>query len=153
LLDKFTQHVTVSVLDPGFSHGGGIGSGSDIGRGTRVPGPKTAWPPIAKYRLSQFPSLSMMFLVGGETPVYHYRVESDGYEDAPDSPASPHGGRDSYRAEYLANFSLYPSLKKRPDAYPDVRLVWLGAESYPAQLAAKIDERRKLFLATRASER
>jgi hypothetical protein len=132
VLDKFTQHLTVSVLDPGSV--GGVSGGAQ-GCGSGFGSSKDGWPPIVKYHLTQFPARSAMFLVGGETPVYYTVYD----------PGCAQGDRDRYRAQYLVTLFRYVSSANSLDAYPDARVEWQDPATYPGQVAAAIGEQRKFF--------
>jgi len=64
LLSKFTQHLTVSVVNSGFGSGFG-GGGSECG--FSMAAPKSGWPAVGLYWLTQFPEripwLTATFLI------------------------------------------------------------------------------------------
>lgn len=149
LLSRFTQHLTISVVDGGM--GGGIGGGGSE-CGFWLAAPKEGWPPVGLYRLSQFPERmptreAPTFLVGGETTVYYLRIETGNYDNPPDVPGScDDGNRDYYRAQYLnklMEFSSFPQITLDP--YPYVTIVWKGATDYKQQLLEAVEERRTKF--------
>jgi hypothetical protein len=144
LIDRLTQHVTVSVVGRGPL--GVTIYDPAIGCGIHAPAPKKGWPLVARYRLTPYPWPSETLLVDGETPVYYWRTEPGDPDNPPDSLSFCYDGdRDRYRAQYLARLLPYSPLAKRLNAYPDVRLEWRGGAGYRRQLAAAIEERRTLF--------
>ena len=86
LLQKLTQRVDVFVVNGGFGSGSG-GGGSECG--FSLGAPKSDWPPVGLYKLTQFPEriprLDTQFLIGGETPVYYWRAEPGNYDNPPDA--------------------------------------------------------------------
>jgi len=147
LLSRFTQHLSVSVVDPGVGSGSG-GGGSECGFSLR--GPKPGWPAVGLYQLTQFPErmtgLTATFLVGGDTTVYYWRVEPGNYDNPPDVPGScDDGNRDRYRAQYLAKLMQVSCPQVDLDPYPQLRIVWNGAIHYREQLIAAVEEQRARF--------
>jgi hypothetical protein len=147
LLTRFTQHVTVSVVDAGF--GGGSGGGaSECGFSLRAP--KAPWPSVGLYLLTQFPErmagLTATFLVGGDTTVYYWRVEPGNYDNPPDAPGScDDGDRDRYRAQYLTRL-MEPSFPPMSiDPYPRISIVWKDEADYRQRLLATVEEQRTEF--------
>lgn len=146
LLSRFTQHITVTVIDPGV--GGGFGGGSsECGFSLRAP--KQGWPPVGLYDLTQFPDrltgVTPTFLVGGETTVYYMRVEPGNYDNPPDASGDCNdGNRDTYRAQYL-NKMLDSSSGISLDPYPQVSIVWRNEGQYRQQLTAALEEKRARF--------
>jgi hypothetical protein len=147
LLGRFTQHLLVSVYDPG--QGGGFGGGgSECGFSLRAP--KAGWPPVGLYLLTQFPGritwLPATFLVDGETPVSYWRAEPGNYDNPPDVPGyCDEGNRDRYRAQYLNKLMEFLT-RTRLDPYPQVRIEWKDADRYRQQLMAAVEEQRAAFL-------
>jgi len=147
LLSRFTQHMTVSVVDGGF--GGGVGGGgSECGFSSRAP--KQGWPAVGLYLLTQFPErmpgLAATFLVGGEAIVYYWRAEPGNYDNPPDLPGScDDGNRDRYRAQYLTKLmeSSYQRISLNP--YPQITIVWKNQDQYRRQLIAAVEEQRTRF--------
>jgi hypothetical protein len=147
LLSRFTQHITVSVFDPGHG-GGGAGGGSECGFSLRAP--KARWPSVGLYLLTQFPErmpgLTATFLVGGDTTVYYWRVEPGNYDNPPDAPGScDDGDRDRYRAQYLTRLmeSSFPRMSMDP--YPQITIVWKDEADYRQRLLAAVEEQRTEF--------
>jgi hypothetical protein len=147
LLSRFTQHITVSVFDPGHG-GGGAGGGSECGFSLRAP--KARWPSVGLYLLTQFPErmpgLTATFLVGGDTTVYYWRVEPGNYDNPPDAPGScDDGDRDRYRAQYLTRLmeSSFPRMSMDP--YPQITIVWKDEADYRQRLLATVEEQRTEF--------
>ena len=147
VLNRFTQHLTVSVVDTGIGGGSG-GGGSECDFSHR--GPKAGWPPVGLYQLTQFPErfphLASTFLVRGETSVYYWRVEPGNYDNPPDEPgACDDGNRDVYRAQY-ANKLLADSFPRiNLDPYPHITVEWHGESDYRQELSAVVEQQRKLF--------
>jgi hypothetical protein len=147
LVSRFTQHITVSVFDPGV--GGGIGGGgSECGFSLRAP--KEGWPPVGLYLLTQFPErmprLSATLLIGGDTAVYYWRTEPGNYDNPPDAPgACDDGNRDRYRAQYLARLMDPTFPRISPDAYPQVYIEWRSETDYRQRLLAAVEEQRAEF--------
>jgi hypothetical protein len=147
LLGRFTQHMAVSITDPGVGSGsGGGGSECSLGLGP----PKSGWPPVGLYQLTQFPEripdATVTFLVGGQTPVYFQRTEPGAYDNPPEGPGYCYDGdRDQYRADYLNKLVdlCYPQINLSP--YPQVVIVWDGEADYKQQLMSAIDEQRTLY--------
>lgn len=153
LLSRFTQHITVSVFDPGRG-GGGAGGGSECGFSLRAP--KALWPAVGLYLLTQFPErmpgLTVTFLIGGDTTVYYWRVEPGNYDNPPDAPGScDDGNRDRYRAQYLTRLmdSSFPRISLDP--YPQVTIEWKGETDYRQRLLAAVEEQRTEFRRALAS--
>jgi hypothetical protein len=147
VLRKFTQHMIVSVIDPGIGSGS-AGGGSECGFSSRAP--KTGWPPVGLYQLTQFPErmpqLRATLLVRGETSVYYWRVEPGNYDNPSDALGGcDDGNRDLYRAQYLNKLaeSSFPRISL--DAYPRASIEWHGASSYEERVIAAVEEQRKLF--------
>ena len=153
VLGRFTQHLTVSVFDPG--RGGGFGSGgSECGSWSRTP--KTDWPSVGLYHLTQFPErmpgLTATLLAGGETTVYYWRVETGNYDNLPDSPSAHNdGNRDQYRAQYLAKLMRTAFPRISLDPYPQITIEWKDAAGYREQLLAAVAEQRTEFRRALAS--
>jgi hypothetical protein len=147
LLSRFTQHMTVSVVDPDV--GGGVGGGgSECGFSLRAP--KPGWPAVGLYQLTQFPErmprLTATFLVGGDTTVYYWRVEPGNYDNPPDVPAScDDGNRDWYRAQYLTKLMEVSFPRISLDPYPQITIVWNGEIHYRQQLITAVEEHRARF--------
>jgi len=53
VLNRFTQHLTVAVLDPAHVGGGGVGGGSECGLYNESV--RANWPPMGLYYLSRYP--------------------------------------------------------------------------------------------------
>jgi hypothetical protein len=147
LLSRFTQHVTVSVFDPGHGGGGG-GGGSECGFSLRAP--KALWPAVGLYLLTQFPErmpgLTATFLIGGDTTVYYWRIEPGNYDNPTDAPGScDDGDRDRYRAQYLTRLmeSSFPRISLDP--YPQTTIEWKGEADYRQRLLAGVEEQRTEF--------
>jgi hypothetical protein len=147
LLSRFTQHITVSIFDPGLG-GGGAGGGSECGFSLRAP--KALWPAVGLYLLTQFPErmpgLTVTFLIGGDTTVYYWRVEPGNYDNPPDAPGScGDGNRDRYRGQYLTSLmdSSFPRISLDP--YPQVTIDWKGETDYRQRLLAAVEEQRAEF--------
>jgi hypothetical protein len=141
LVAKFTEHLKISVWDPG--RGGGM-SGGDSECGFSLRAPKRSWPPVGLYHLTQFPEripwLSATFLIGGETPVYYWRDEPENYDNPPDARvACDDGNRDEYRAQYLIKL-LPPFPRIALEAYPHVTLEWRDDILYQQQFATAIEK-------------
>jgi hypothetical protein len=141
LVARFTEHLQISVWDPGFGGGTG-GGGSECGFSLRAP--KRGWPPVGLFQLTQFPDripwLSTVFLIGGETPVYYWRAEPGNYDNPPDvRGACDDGNRDEYRAQYLMKL-VPPFPRIALDAYPNVRLEWRGDILYQQEFAAAVEK-------------
>lgn len=153
LLSRFTQHMTVSVHDPGFGSGYG-GGGSECGFSARAP--KSGWPPVGLYLLTQFPETfsyyNATFLVGGDTPVYYWRVALGNYDNPSENPGACHdGNRDEYRAQYLNRMMRNPRINLNP--YPQVSITWKGEVNYRQELVAAVEEQRTVFHRVLASLR
>jgi len=147
LLTRFTQHVTVSVVDSGFGGGSG-GGGSECG--FSLQSPKARWPPVGLYLLTQFPErmprLTATLLAPGDNAVYYWRAEAGSYDNPPDAPGScDDGDRDRYRAQYLTRLlnSSFPRMST--DAYPRITIVWKGEPDYRQRLLAIVDGQRAEF--------
>jgi hypothetical protein len=150
LLSRFTQHLTVSVVDAGM---GGLsgGGGSECGFSMRAP--KASWPAVGLYILSQvpqrLPSVNATYLVDGDTPIYYLRVEPGNYDNPGDDPAyCDDGNRDQYRAQYLAKLMANASPQLKLDPYPFATIVWKGEADYSQQLLATVEQQRTLFRRT-----
>jgi hypothetical protein len=145
LLSRITQHITVSVVDRGV--GGGVGSGgSECGFSPR--GPKSGWPAVGLYWLTQFPErmpgLPTTFLVDGDTTVYYWRVEPGNYDNPPDlSGSCDEGNRDGYRAQYVNKLMGFSDIKL--NAFPYETIEWHGDASYKQQLLAAVEKQRATF--------
>lgn len=142
LLTRFTQHLTVSVVDAGFGGGSG-GAGSECGFSLRAP--KARWPAVGLYLLTQFPErmpgLAATFLVTGDTTVYYWRVETGNYDNPPDAPGScDDGDRDRYRAQYLTRMMESSVPPMSGDPYPQRTIVWKDAADYTQRLLAAVEE-------------
>jgi len=139
-LGRFTQHLKISIWDPG--RGGGESEYRDT-CGLSPNGPKPGWPPVGLYDLTQFPerfpASAAILLASGETPVYYWRAESGNYENPPDARVRcDDGDRDEYRAQYLTRLLGYVPL--RLVAYPTVQIRWLGGallQPEPAEIVEK----------------
>jgi hypothetical protein len=149
LLDRLTQHLTVSVFDPGQGAGGGIGGGGSE-CGFSAAAPKSGWPSIGLYQLTQYPErmpwLTAAFLVGGRTPVYYWRSAPGNYDNPTGDPGTcDDGNRDVYRTEYLNQLlgGVFPPIVL--EAYPHASIVWSGATTYQQQINAVLEQRRNLF--------
>ncbi|MFL6304578.1 MAG: hypothetical protein ACJ72H_13655 [Candidatus Sulfotelmatobacter sp.] len=147
LLSRFTQHVTMSVVDGGFGGASG-GGGSECGFSLRAP--KARWPFVGLYLLTQFPDRmqgqTATFLVSGETTVYYWRVEPGNYDNPPDTPGScDDGDRDRYRAQYLSRLMESSFPRMSIDPYPQVTIVWKGEADYRQQFLAALQEQRSEF--------
>jgi hypothetical protein len=147
LLTRLTQHVTVSVVDVGFG-GGSAGFGSECGFSPRAP--KAHWPSVGLYLLTQLPErmpgLTATFLVGGDTTVYHWRVEPGNYDNPPDDPGfCDDGNRDQYRAQYLTRLMESSSSRISLDPYPQMTIEWKGETDYRQRLLAIAEEQRTEF--------
>ncbi|MDT8070536.1 MAG: hypothetical protein ROO76_20415 [Terriglobia bacterium] len=145
LLERFTQHVEVTVTEPGSATGGGVGSGSECMNFTRSP--KPGWPVVGTYYLTQFPerfpSPTETFLISGPTDVYYLRLEAGNYDNPPDDPgACNDGNRDQYRAQYLNKLAESYCLNDAANAYPHVAIEWSGGSGYARQLRAALEHRR-----------
>jgi hypothetical protein len=147
LLTRFTQHMTVSVVDAGHIGGFG-GTGSECGFSPRAP--KAGWPGVGLYHLTQFPErmpgLTATFLVGGETTVYYWRIEPGNYDNPPDFPgACDDGNRDQYRAQYLTELvgPSFPRISLNP--YPQITIEWKGEADCRQRLIAAVEEQRAEF--------
>jgi hypothetical protein len=148
LLRRFTQHVTVSALDPGYGVGSSGAFGSECGFSMRAP--KAHWPAVGLYQLTQFPerltSVPATFLVGGDTPVYFLRTAPGNYDNPGDVPGGCNDGdRDVYRAQYLAKLMDSASARVNLDAYPFVSITWHDEADYKERLLAALEEQRALF--------
>lgn len=153
LLSKFTQHMTVSVFDRGFGGGAGGGS-SECGFSLRQP--KTGWPPVGLYHLTQFPEripwLTTTFLVGGPTMVYYWRLETGNYDNPPDDPGRcDDGDRDRYRAQYLAKLLEFSFPQIPLDSYPEIIIEWQSENQFRQRVLMAVEEQRDNF--RRAVER
>jgi hypothetical protein len=120
LLARFTQHLTIRVVDAGIG-GYSAGGGSECGFSMRAP--KASWPAVGLYILTQFPErlpgVQAIFLVGGDTPVYYSRVEPGNYDNPGDAPGfCDDGNRDQYRAQYLVRLLANSSPQIKLDPYP-----------------------------------
>ena len=147
LLAKLTQHMTVSVVDSGFGGGSG-GGGGECGFSLRSP--KTGWPPVGLYQLTQFPEripwLTTTFLVDGPTAVFYLRSETGNYDNPPDDQGACDGGdRDHYRAQYLTK--LLPTYPGQPllDPYLDVTIQWKGQADFQQQVLTAVQGWRNAF--------
>ncbi len=143
LLQKFTQHIDVFVMERGFGSGSG-GGGSECGFSLR--GPKTGWPPVGLYQLTQFPEripwLETQFLIGGETPVYYWRAEPGNYDNPPDTPGHcDQGDRDKYRAQYLNKLQEGSFPRVMLEAYLRIGIEWHGNVIYRKELNAAVEEK------------
>jgi hypothetical protein len=153
LLSRFTQHLTVSVVDAGVG-GFSAGGGGECGFSMRAP--KASWPAVGLYILSQvpqrLPSVNATYLVGGDTPVYYLRVEPGNYDNPGDDPGyCDDGNRDQYRTQYLAKLMANSSPQIKLDPYPDARILWKGETDYRQQLLATVEQQRTLFRRTVAA--
>jgi len=147
LLTGFTQHLTVSVVDAGFGGGSG-GGGGECGFSLRAP--KARWPSVGLYLLTQFPErmpgLTATFLVGGDTTVYYWRVETGNYDNPPDDPGSCNDGdRDRYRAQYLNRLMESSFPRMSIDPYPHRTIVWKDEADYRQRLLSSVEEQRTGF--------
>jgi hypothetical protein len=85
--------------------------------------PKTSWPAVGLYVLTQFPArlpgVKAIFLVAGDTPIYYLRFESGNYDNPGDAPGfCDDGNRDQYRAQYLVRLLANSSPQIKLDPYP-----------------------------------
>lgn len=147
LLNRFTQHLTVSVVDAGMG-GFSAGGGSECGFSMRAP--KASWPAVGLYILTQFPErlpgVKATFLVGGDTTVYYLRVEPGNYDNPGDAPGfCDDGNRDQYRAQYLARLMANPSPQLKLDPDPYATIAWKGETDYSQQLLATVEAQRTVF--------
>ncbi|MCU1284154.1 MAG: hypothetical protein JWO13_504 [Acidobacteriales bacterium] len=146
LMGSFTQHLTISVFDHGM--GGGIGGASSCCGGGSLP--KSGWPQVGLYYLTQFPErmgLPVTFLVGGKTPVYFGRLEHGNYDNPSDIPdACNDGNRDDYRAEYLNQFLQSPSQSINLSAYPTTSIAWRSEAMFKSDLIAAVKDEQAKFL-------
>jgi hypothetical protein len=147
LLARFTQHLTISVVDAGIS-GYSAGGGSECGFSMRAP--KASWPAVGLYVLTQFPErlpgVKATFLVAGDTPVYYLRVEPGNYDNPGDAPGfCDDGNRDQYRAQYLARLMANCSPQIKLDPYPYATIAWKDDTDYRQQLLATVEAQRSLF--------
>jgi hypothetical protein len=147
LLSKFTQHLTVSVVDTGMGGFSG-GGGSECGFSMRAP--KASWPAVGLYLLSQtpqrLPGVNATYLVGGDTPVYYLRVEPGNYDNPGDDPGyCEDGNRDQYRAQYLAQLMANASPQIKLDPYPYATIVWKEETDFRQQLLTTVERQSTLF--------
>jgi hypothetical protein len=147
LLSKFTQHLTISVVDAGMGGFSG-GGGSECGFSMRAP--KASWPAVGLYILSQvperLPGVNATYLVGGDTPVYYLRVEPGNYDNPGDDPGyCDDGNRDQYRAQYLAKLMANASPQIKLDPYPYATIVWKEETDFRQQLLTTVEQQRNLF--------
>jgi hypothetical protein len=147
LLARFTQHLTISVVDSGMS-GYSASAGSECGFSMRVP--KASWPAVGLYVLTQFPErlpgVKAVFLVAGDTPVYYLRVQPGNYDNPGDAPGfCDDGNRDQYRAQYLARLMANSSPEIKLDPYPYATIAWKDGTDYRQQLLAIVEKQRTLF--------
>jgi hypothetical protein len=147
LLARFTQHLTISVSDGGMG-GFSASVGSECGFSMRAP--KTSWPAVGLYVLTQFPErlpgVKAIFLVAGDTPVYYLRVEPGNYDNPGDAPGScDDGNRDQYRSQYLATLMAISAPQIKVDPYPYATIAWKGDIDYRQQVLAIVEEQRSLF--------
>jgi hypothetical protein len=145
LLSRFTQHMTVSVVSPGYAPGYNMGWGSECS--FSLAAPKTGWPAVGLYWLTQFPErfhgLKATFLVDGQTPVYYWRKELGNYDNPPDLPGyCDDGNRDRYRAEYLKKLTQFAYPAIFVDPYPQVSITWKDDADYRNQLIAAVEKQR-----------
>jgi hypothetical protein len=146
VLSRFTQRTTVSVVDRGF--GGEVGGGSECGFSLRQP--KTGWPLVGLYHLTQFPeripSVTAAFLVGGPTAVYYWRVETGNYDNPPDDPGGcDDGDRDRYRAQYLAKMLEFSFPQIPLDPYREITIEWRNEDQFRQQVLTAVEEQRDHF--------
>jgi hypothetical protein len=111
--------------------------------------PRQGWPQVGLYLLMQFPDrfqgLTATFLVGGDTPIFYYRVDPGNYENPPDDPGyCAEGDRDRYREKYL---DKHVSVL----AYPGVALVWTNDQRYKQELIGAVQQAYAPFLNAVAS--
>ncbi|MGA8026410.1 MAG: hypothetical protein WB992_04640 [Bryobacteraceae bacterium] len=147
LMDRLTQHVSVSVWDPGLGGGSG-GGGSECGFSLREP--KMDWPPVGLYQLTQFPGripwVTATFLIDGPTPVYYLRAEPGNYDNPPDSPGYCYDGdRDQYRAQYVTKLLQFTFPKISLDPYPLISIEWRDEINYAQRLSAAIEQQITAF--------
>jgi hypothetical protein len=146
LLARFTQHVTISVVDSG-TRGYSASAGSECGFSMRAP--KASWPAVGLYVLTQFPErlgVNVVFLVAGTTPVYYLRVEPGNYDNPGDAPGfCDDGNRDQYRAQYVAALMANSSPQIKLDPYPHATVVWKDDTDYRQQVLAIVEAQRTLF--------
>jgi hypothetical protein len=147
LLARFTQHLTISVVDAGMGAYSAI-AGSECGFSMRAP--KTSWPAVGLYVLTQFPErlpgVKAIFLVAGDTPVYYLRVESGNYDNPGDAPGfCDDGNRDQYRPQYLARLLANSSPQIKLDPYPYATIAWKNDTDYRQQVLAIVEAQRTLF--------
>jgi len=147
LLGRFTQHITVSVVDAGFGGGSG-GGGSECGFSAAAP--KARWPAVGLYLLTQFPDVMPMLtatlLIRGDTSIYYWRVEPGNYDNPPESPGACYdGNRDKYRAQYLATLARSFPPRMPLDPYPLVIIDWKGEGDYRHRLLAILEDQRAQF--------
>jgi hypothetical protein len=147
LLARFTQHLTISVVDAGAG-GFSASGGSECGFSMRAP--KVSWPAVGLYILSQvpqrLPGVNATYLVGGDTPIYYLRVEPGNYDNPGDAPGyCDDGNRDQYRAQYLSKLMANSSPQNKLDPYPDATIVWNGEADYKRQLLAAVEQQRTLL--------
>src|SRR5258708_12224525 len=114
-------------------------------------GLKARWPSVGLYLLTQFPErmpgLTATFLVGGDTTVYHWRVEPGNDDNPPDTPGfCDDGDRDRYRAQYLTRLmeSSFPRISVDP--YPQKTIVWKAETDYKQRLLATVHKHTAHFL-------
>jgi hypothetical protein len=147
LLNRFTEHLAISVVSPQAGAGGGTGGGgSECGFSMTVP--KQNWPPAGLYQLTQFPErlpkVRATLLVSGETPVYYLRMEPGNYYNPPDATGyCDDGNRDRYRSQYL-NEMLKPA-EANWNAYPYEIIEWRNEASYRGKLQDLVDRQRAKF--------
>jgi hypothetical protein len=146
LLARFTQHLTISVVDAGMG-GYSASGGSECGFSMRAP--KASWPAVGLYVLTQFPErlgVKAIFLVAGDTPVYYLRVEPGNYDNPGDATGfCDDGNRDQYRAQYLTALMANSSPQIKLDAYPYATIVWKDDTDYRQQVLAIVEAQRTLF--------
>jgi hypothetical protein len=145
LLSRITEHITVSVVDRGVA-GGSMSGGSECGFSLR--GPKSGWPSVGLYSLTQFPErmpgLTTTFLVDGDTAVYYWRVEPGNYDNPPDLPGScDDGNRDGYRAQYVNKLMGFSDISL--NTYPHETIEWHRDADYKQQLLAGVENQRATF--------
>lgn len=148
VLDRFTEHVLVSVVDKGFGYGEG---GGVSGCGIHWRGPKSGWPPVGLYLLLQHPGLipdplEATLLADGETPVYYARAEPGSYDNPSDEPPPCNDGdRDRFRAQYLGA-TLGGLSSSSLGAYPQVSLEWIGEDDYRQRVADMVEQKTSRFI-------
>ncbi len=148
VLQNFTRHLVVTVVDPHTGVTGGFGSGSSCCGAGGVMG-DSAWPSVGLYALSSHPAdgATYMLLANGDQPVFYYRVESRSHYSAGGDCSGGQMDRDQVRSQYLAHLLTAPYVQPKAnadlDAHSGITITFENAEQYSRELLTAIVGQRE----------